>query len=211
MTTILVYGDSNSHGTIPLQRLGQAARFAPQHRWPAVMADRLGPEIRVIDEGLPGRTTVHDDPIEGGARNGLAVLPAVLLSHAPLDLLVLMLGTNDLKSRFSITAWEIARAVERLVVTARTELPGLDIMIIAPAPVREVGSLQDVFVGAEARQSGLTAHLARVAETQGCGFVDASTHIEVSMVDGVHWEAPAHVSFGTAMADLVAARLKGRT
>ncbi|WP_116599647.1 SGNH/GDSL hydrolase family protein [Primorskyibacter marinus] len=211
MTTVLVYGDSNSHGTKPLHQLGHAARFAPNHRWPAVMADKLGPEVRVIDEGLPGRTTVHDDPIEGGARNGLAVLPAVLLSHAPLDLLVLMLGTNDLKSRFSITAWEIARAVERLVLTARTDLPALDVLIVAPAPVQEIGTLRDVFVGAEARQVGLSAHLARVATTQGCGFVDAGAHIEVSVVDGVHWDAPAHLAFGAVMAGQVAARLKAGT
>jgi lysophospholipase L1-like esterase len=79
----------------------------------------------VISEGLPGRTTVHDDLVEGGKRSGLEVLPAILPSHAPLDLMLLMLGTNDLKPRFSVTAAEIARSIERLVVEARNIMPGL--------------------------------------------------------------------------------------
>ena len=207
MQTVLIYGDSNTHGTKPLQRPGQSERFSPAHRWPAVMAARLGGDVRVIDEGLPGRTTVHDDPIEGGARNGLSVLPAILPSHAPIDLLVIMLGTNDLKSRFSVTSWEIARSVERLVLAARAELPGLAVLIVAPVPVREVGGLKEVYVGAERRQEGLNAHLAQIAKAQGCGFVDAGSYIEVSDIDGVHWDAEAHVSFAAVMAEKVADQL----
>jgi lysophospholipase L1-like esterase len=83
----------------------------------------LGPEFTVISEGLPGRTTVHDDTVEGGKRSGVEVLPAILPSHAPVDLMLLMLGTNDLKPRFSVTAAEIARSLERWSSKRETSCP----------------------------------------------------------------------------------------
>ncbi|AHM02517.1 lipolytic enzyme, G-D-S-L [Roseibacterium elongatum DSM 19469] len=125
MTTVLCYGDSNTHGTVPIEAIGQRRRYPRGTRWPDAMGAALGPRYEVLAEGLPGRTTVHDDPIEGGKRSGLEVLPAILLSHEPVDLLILMLGTNDLKPRFSVTSHEIARSIERLIVTARQILPDL--------------------------------------------------------------------------------------
>ena len=106
MAVILCYGDSNTHGTMPMRGAGVSERHPKMQRWPEVMARRLGPAHDVISEGLPGRTTVHDDPVEGGERSGIKVLPAILHSHKPIDLMVLMLGTNDLKPRFSVTAHE---------------------------------------------------------------------------------------------------------
>ena len=207
MAVVLCYGDSNTHGTKPLVSLGAFERYARGDRWPDVMADRLGTEHSVLSEGLPGRTTVHDDLVEGGMRNGLTVLPAILHSHKPIDLMVLMLGTNDLKHRFSVTAFEIARSVERLVVATKAEGVVQDILIVSPAPVKEAGVLTDVFAGAEARQAGLANHLADVAERQGCGFVDAGASVEVSSVDGVHWNVAAHHAFGATMAHAVKERL----
>ncbi|WGW02939.1 SGNH/GDSL hydrolase family protein [Tropicibacter oceani] len=200
MAVILCYGDSNTHGTRPMALAGVSERFDVGRRWPDVMAAELGDSHQVIAEGLPGRTTVHDDMVEGGARNGLSVLPAILHSHKPLDLMVLMLGTNDLKNRFSVTAYEIARSVERLVLATRAEQLVDRIVIVAPAPVRECGTLVDVFAGAEARQQGLEAHLQDVAGRLGCGFVAAGDTVAVSGRDGVHWEEEAHLRFGAVMA-----------
>lgn len=208
MAVILCYGDSNTHGTVPMLQRGGDARFARRARWPDVLGRELGPSHQVIAEGLPGRTTVHEDAVEGGMRNGLAVLPAVLHSHKPLDMVVVMLGTNDLKNRFSVTALEIARSVGRLAVCVRAELPGTDVMLVAPAPVRETGSLAEVFEGAERRQVGIEGHLRDLAEELGCGFVEAGRHVAVSPVDGVHWEDAAHEVFGTALATCVADRLR---
>ncbi|MGJ8604822.1 MAG: SGNH/GDSL hydrolase family protein [Marivita sp.] len=207
MAVILCYGDSNTHGTTPLIQLGAFARHAPGDRWPDVMAQALGPGHTVISEGLPGRTTVHDDLVEGGMRNGMTVLPAILHSHAPIDLVLLMLGTNDLKHRFSVTAFEIARSLERLVQATRAELGPVDIVMMAPAPVREAGVLRDVFAGAEARQDGLAEHIAAAAARQGCGFANAGAVVEVSDVDGVHWNAGAHHALGEVMARAVVERL----
>ncbi len=203
MATILCYGDSNTHGTKPIHVLGMSQRYGPEDRWPEVMARALGAEHRVIDEGLPGRTTVHDDLIEGGMRNGLTVLPAVLQSHVPLDLMVLMLGTNDLKHRFPVLSVEIARSLERLITTARSEVPDLPVLLVAPVPVREEGSLVEVFEGAEKRQERLTRQVAATAERLDCAFFDAGTVATVSPIDGVHWEADSHHALGAALADKV--------
>src|SRR5689334_22120556 len=81
--TIVCFGDSNTYGTPPLTDLEDSRRFDADTRWPGAMARTLGPEWRVIEEGLPGRTTVHDDPIEGFWKNGIKVLPSVIESHRP--------------------------------------------------------------------------------------------------------------------------------
>ncbi len=207
MPVVLCYGDSNTHGSVPLTQPGRFDRHPRGARWPDVMAEALGPETQVIAEGLPGRTTVHDDPVEGGCRNGIAVLPAVLHSHRPIDLLVVMLGTNDLKPRFSVTAHDIARSVERICLAARAEGVVADVMILAPVPVTEAGILADVFAGASLRQTGLAQNLCATADRIGAGFVDAGMHVTVSPVDGVHWTPEAHRRFGKVMAKAVAARL----
>lgn len=208
MKTVLCYGDSNTHGTVPLTRLGAFERYPRGSRWPDAMADALGSGVEVIAEGLPGRTSVHDDHVEGGKRNGLDVLPAILMSHVPLDLLVILLGTNDLKPRFAVSAFEIARSVERLALEARRYLPGLDILLVAPAPVAPAGVLAEAFEGALARQAELPRHLEEAAARQGCGFLDAGAHVAVSPVDGVHWTPEGHAIFSAAMASAVSARLR---
>ena len=110
--SLMIFGDSNTHGTPPITTLGASARFDHRHRWTSLLAAQL-PDWEVVVEGQPGRTTLHDDPIEGSHRNGIRVLPALLESHRPLHLVVVMLGTNDLKHRFSVTAWDIAQSLER--------------------------------------------------------------------------------------------------
>lgn len=207
MKTILVYGDSNSHGTPPLRGLPAEGRHPKPDRWPEVMAAALGAGFDVITDGLPGRTTVHEDHVEGGARNGAAVLPSSLHAHKPLDLVIIMLGTNDLKKRFSVSSWEVARSVARLIGIVNAQGLGCDVMVVSPVPVRETGTLTEVFAGAEARQAGLDAHLEDVARDAGAGFFAAGSVAQVSDVDGVHLAIGAHRALGAAMADVVKARL----
>ncbi|HEY4163653.1 MAG TPA: GDSL-type esterase/lipase family protein, partial [Dongiaceae bacterium] len=102
MKTILCYGDSNTFGTAPMHHLDDARRYGPGERWAGVVRLALGAEWWLVEEGLPGRTTVLDDPIEGANRNGITHLSACLESHWPLDVVVIMLGTNDLKARFGM-------------------------------------------------------------------------------------------------------------
>ena len=206
--TLVAYGDSNTHGTIPMATLEDAGRHPPDVRWPGVLAAALGPDWRVIEEGHPGRTTVHPDPIAGVHRNGLAVLPAILESHRPIDLVVLMLGTNDLKLRFMVPAVEIAVSVEKLALCVKQSgcgpaLGAPELLIVAPPPVEEAGCLAEVFEGAAAKSRRLAGLYAETARRQGAGFLDAGEAARVSPVDGVHLDAAAHAALGRAVAGAV--------
>lgn len=201
MARVLVYGDSNTHGTIPLRDLGPSRRYPPGVPWPDVLASLTGDTV--IAEGLPGRTTVHEDTVDGGARNGAAVLPAVLLSHTPLDAVVIMLGTNDLKPRFATSAFDIAKSVERLIAMTRALVPAAKILVICPAPVRENGVLVDAFAGAQARQAGLEAHMEAAAARAGAAFARAGDFVAVSDVDHVHFEAAGHRALAESIAPVL--------
>ena len=117
---ILCFGDSNTWGYAPVS----ADRYPADVRWTGVMAHLLGDRFHVTEEGQNGRTTVWDDPLEGGHKNGLVYLTACLESHHPIDLVILMLGTNDLKARFSLTALDISLGAERLVQTIQKSVWG---------------------------------------------------------------------------------------
>lgn len=203
---ILCFGDSNTHGTPPLPSLGAAVpRYDARTRWPSVLAAELGPAHEVIEEGQPGRTTVHDDPIEGAHRNGLTVLPAVLESHVPLDLVIIKLGTNDLKQRFGLTTLDVALGAGRLIRCCKAFVPGVQVLLVAPPPVEETGALAEIFAGGAARSARLGAAMAQVAQTEGAAFLDAGRHIAVDPLDGVHYGAGSHRVLGRAVAD----RLRG--
>ena len=110
MRHVLIYGDSNTWGYIPVSR----SRYDGDTRWPGVLQKILGKGYRVIEEGLNGRTTVLEDPLQKG-RNGSTYLLPCLESHRPLDLVVIMLGTNDMKHRYGVSAEEIAMGMEVLI------------------------------------------------------------------------------------------------
>lgn len=210
--TVLCYGDSNTHGTVPMATLEDMARFAPAERWPGVMGAELGAGWRVIEEGLPGRTTVHPDPISGVHKNGLAVLPAVLESHRPIDLVVLMLGTNDLKWRFQVPAVEIGESVSRLVHVIHHSFAGPGgaapkVLLLAPPTVLEVGCLGEIFAGAAEKSHRLAGVYAGIAQRHGLAFLDTGTVIVSSPVDGVHFDAPEHAKLGRAVAGAVKAMM----
>ncbi len=208
--TVLVYGDSNSHGTKPLPDLQTRGRFARSDRWPGVMAARLGAGWHLIEEALPGRTTVHPDPVSGHHKNGLPVLPAILESHAPVDLVILMLGTNDLKARFGLPPVEIAICVEQLVRVIRHSVTGPGgkppaLLLVCPPPVLEAGCLAEIYAGAAPKSHRLADAYAAVAERWNLAFLDAGQVIAPSPVDGVHFEVEDHHRLGQAIAAAVEA------
>lgn len=207
---VLAYGDSNTHGTAPMATLEDMGRHGPGERWPGVLARELGAGWRVVEEGLPGRTTVHPDPISGVHKNGLALLPAALESHRPVDVVALMLGTNDLKHRFQVPVVEIADSVSQLVHYIRHSYTGPGeaqpgVLLIAPPPVLEAGCLADIFEGGAVKSQRLAEAYGAVAKRHGCGFLDAGEVIVSSPVDGVHFDAAEHGKLGRA----VAAALRG--
>lgn len=203
MATVLLYGDSNTYGTPPMATLAEDRRFDAATRWPGVLRAALGPDVTVIEEGHPGRTTVHDDPIEGAHRNGLTILPAIVESHRPIDLAVLMLGTNDHKGRFGLTGFDIARGARRLVEVMQASGHVRRILWICPPPPRERGCLAEMFLGAEGRGGTVAAHAKTMAAELGVAFLDAGAIIAVDPLDGVHLNEAAHATLGKAVAEKV--------
>ena len=209
---ILCFGDSNTHGTIPMPTIDSFGRFPHDSRWPSVMARKLGDDYEVIAEGHPGRTTAHDDPIEGINRNATRVLQALLDSHLPIDLVIIKLGTNDLKYRFHLSATDVSFGVENLVRLVRASIAGPGrmapkVMVVCPPPIIEVGDLGDIFAGGAVKSQHLSAAFAKMARRLDVPLVDAGQLIAVSPVDGIHYEAEAQVALGQVMADRVQAEL----
>jgi lysophospholipase L1-like esterase len=187
---------------------GGGHRFAPDRRWPGVMRRHLGGGWEVIEEGHPSRTTVRDDPIEGRHKNGLRALPILLESHMPIDLVILMLGTNDLKHRFASTASDIADSIEILVrLIQRSEAgpagaqPAL--IVVSPAPMQEVDRFADMFLGGALKSQQLGGFIRDVARRTGATFVDAGAFVESSSIDGIHLDSDAHRILGLELARVV--------
>lgn len=206
--TLLCFGDSNTHGTIAMEALGGIARFERDERWPGRLALQLGAQWHVVEEGHPGRTTVHDDPIEGPHRNGATVLPSLLESHRPIDLVVLMLGTNDLKPRFSLTSAEIALSAEKIVKMIQASDAGPmgqapAILLVAPVPVIETGCLAPVFAGGAEKSAALAKLYKDVAARLGTFYFDAGSVAECDPIDGVHLSKDAHNAIADALFTLI--------
>ena len=208
MPDILIFGDSNTHGTLPLAHLGDEGRYPPGMRWPDIAGATLGPDWRLVVEGLPGRTATLDDPVEGGLRNGLRILPALLHSHKPLDLVVIALGTNEQKHCFGLGALDIARGIGRLSREVRAQGLGARLLLVSPAAVRERGCLAEIFAGAEARSAALPGHLEQVARAEGAAFFDAARIVATDDLDGVHLGEAAQAKLGAAMATAIRGALR---
>jgi lysophospholipase L1-like esterase len=182
-------------------------RYAPDERWPGVLRAELGSSWLVIEEGLNGRTTVSDDPVEGIEKNGSRYLLPCLSSHKPLDVVVVMLGTNDLKARFNKSAWEIAAGVGRLVDIVKTT-PAVgrggrlsEILVVCPPPMLDsLPGYAEMFAGAQPKSREMALHMRRTAKANGVHFFNAGTVIESSTVDGFHLDPDAHMSLGKAIA-----------
>ena len=196
MKTVLCFGDSNTYGYDPSTGL----RYPESVRWTALLQKHLGSEYRVIEEGCNGRTTVFDDPIEGW-KKGLDYLRPCLNTHKPVDIVIMMLGSNDLKEIFHATPEDIAAGAETLVKdiidftgTKQGFVP--KIILVSPPEIGEdiknspfYGSFYE---NAIERSKALSPLYKKLAEEYGCTFVDAAAHIKASPVDSLHLSPDAH-------------------
>ena len=203
MKTVLCYGDSNTWGADPTQ----PRRFGLDTRWAAILRTSLGNDFWVVEEGLNGRTTVWDDPIEGH-KNGKAQLPSILVTHHPFDLIIIMLGTNDLKMRFNVPACDIADGAGVLVDLVNQSGCGPDgsapqTLLIAPPPVAQLSGFAAMFEGATEKSKLFAQEYARVAALKGCHFMNAGATIVSSDADGIHLDPDQHVKLGHAIATKV--------
>lgn len=209
MTLVLCFGDSNTHGTPPMQAETEYRRFDAETRWPTRMARALGWDL--VEEGLPGRTAQWGDAVMGPHMNGIDGLKIALHSHGPIDWLVLMLGTNDAKARFGASAEAITGGIAALLDIAQSpEIQarhgGFRVLLVCPPPVMEgVGPIANQFHGAHRRGAALPRLFKALADTRGVAFLDAGQVISVSPQDGVHFDAASHA----VLADAVAAALRG--
>jgi lysophospholipase L1-like esterase len=197
---IVCYGDSNTWGFDPATR----ERFPAEVRWTGVLGGELGAAYQVIEEGLNGRTTVWDDPLELG-RSGIAYLRPCLESHRPLDLVTIMLGTNDLKRRFGVSGSDIAQGAGLLVEIAqhfarRGDGSPAAVLLMAPPPVGRLSQLARMFEGAEEKSREFGQHYRMVAEWYGVPLLDAGEVIVSSDLDGIHFEDAEHRKLGLAVA-----------
>ena len=202
MKTVLCFGDSNTWGYSPLD----GSRHPHDVRWTGVLQRLLGSDYLVIEEGLNGRTNVTNEE-ERPIRSGLDVLSILLESHRPLDLVVIMLGTNDLKHDFNLSAEEIAdgaRQVCRSVIDCEYLVDPPQILLISPTHVELMTEEeQDIFIGAIEKSRELARHYQVVAEDLGIHFLDASRIVVKTNLDGVHWAADQHKAFGGKLANLI--------
>lgn len=206
MPTLLCFGDSNTHGTVPIADLvHRDPRLAPDIRWPGVCGAALGPDWTVIEEGLPGRTAAFPDPVMGDHMDGRTGLKIALSSHGPIDWLTIMLGTNDVKTRFGATPEAITGGVASLLDIAlgadiQAKHGGFKILLICPPPVAEVGVFAGEFFGGTDKSKALVPLFAALATARGCALLNASAHITTSPVDGIHYCADMHEKLGHAVA-----------
>ncbi|MDR0361364.1 MAG: SGNH/GDSL hydrolase family protein [Planctomycetota bacterium] len=205
--TILCYGDSNTWGYVP----GAEKRRFPQYvRWPGVLFKLLRTGFRVLEEGLCARTTVLDDPIEsafGVERNGAKLIGSVLASQAPIDLVIIMLGTNDLKRRFSMTAADIAAGVGFLAQRARSSEfgPGFiappEVLVVCPPAIWEVeANFGPAFKGGREKSLEFSTVFNRMGKELGFPILFAEDFVHSDPADGIHLSAESHEALGQELA-----------
>lgn len=204
MQNILCFGDSNTFGYIP-----GGGRYPRHVRWTGRLQMRLGQGWHVTEEGMCGRTTVWDDPIDS-MRCGIRYLPIVLNSHQPLDMAVVSLGTNDCKSIFCAPPDVIAMGLRR-VIRCILQHPydiGAAPRIVIVSPIHigdmEKSAMHPAFDGSSAEKSRRLAPLFRDAALErGCLFLDAAQIAAPSERDHLHMEPEGHAALADALAKLI--------
>jgi lysophospholipase L1-like esterase len=205
MKTILCYGDSLTWG----YNAEGPGRHAYQDRWPSVLQAELGAGFRVIAEGLNGRTTVFDDHMAAADRNGVRLLPTMLDTHAPVDVLILFLGANDMKPWIAGRAISARFGMERLIEAANSFPFGFDyahpkILIVSPPPLCKTDTPEFAEMFSAIDESQKLAGAYRVAAKEmGCTFFDAGTVAKTTPLDGVHLDAENTRAIGRALAPVV--------
>ena len=205
MKTVLCYGDSITWGRNPTD----GTRFPFEQRWTGVLQARLGSDYRIIEEGLGGRTVATESWVMP-YRDGRAMLGPIIESHAPLDWVIIMLGTNDCGPTYHLSVGDIAFGVTTMLWNVAKSAAGPGgkaprMLVVSPPHFGRFTAFMDLFFrGAEETNRGLASAYATVAESCGACFLDAARVVPPSPVDGVHPDANGHRQLGEAIATLVA-------
>jgi lysophospholipase L1-like esterase len=206
MKNILAFGDSLTWGVVALAD----ARHSFEDRWPNALAAGLNGKVHVVEEGQNGRTTVFDDETTFESRNGSVALPLLLISHQPLDLVIIMLGTNDIKFAARCRAFDASMGMERLIQIVRNanyikgyKIP--EILIMSPPCLVPTDDewFNELWGHAIAESKLFAKHYARVAEEQGVHFFDAGSVAVADKTDGGHLDAANTRAIGVALVPVV--------
>ena len=205
---ILCFGDSLTWGFDPVNMV----RFPEESRWPVVMGKILGEEYQVIEEGQNGRTIALEDPAEG-EKNGLTYLLPCLESHTPLELLIILLGSNDCKYKFSYSGIEIAGEMQRFLEKAlsynhfRCE-DHFQILLVAPPLISD--AIKDSWLGenfgyeyAVELSKKIAGWYEQLAQRYHVHFLNAAEYVKASDADGCHLDAAGQVRLGEVLAQYV--------
>ena len=204
---IVCFGDSNTHGYCadPADCADGGARFNESERWTCLLQKALGEEYLVLEEGLGGRTTVFADPLHE-SMDAVSVAYPVLMSHEPVDLLVIMLGTNDTKERFAANAAAIAVGMERLIQKCQSTpcwgAKGPNILVVCPPPLGAGFHDEVMGKGCVEKSVALPPYMKVVAERNGCAYFDAKD-CEMNPVDFTHLTKQGHAKLAEELAKLV--------
>lgn len=206
MRTILCYGDLLTWGLDPVA----SQRHRLEDRWPSVLQAAFGPDIHVVAEGLNGRTTAFSDDLAGEDRHGARTLPTILGMHQPLDLVIIMLGSNDMKPWIHGDPLAAAHGMRRLVQIVRGHpyfgnAPAPNVLLVSPPVVSETSNSDFAIMFARGTETSLqlAVHYKAVADEMGCAFFDAATVAKTTPLDGVHLDAKNTRAIGSALAPVV--------
>ncbi len=209
MKKIVCFGDSNTYGYDP----ATGGRFDENTRWPKRLAKLLGDGYEIFEEGQNGRTIANDDPWEGGTKCGMDYVLPMLETKRP-DLLIIMLGTNDLKLKFSLPAPDIAGSLQNMLMKIRgycehyLSCPDMKILIISPPALSEPfeeSYFAPFFGGGDtvARSKELAAWYKLVAEQYGCFFLNATDKISAGDTDHLHLDPEGHAKLAELVKESV--------
>ncbi len=211
MKHIVCFGDSNTHGYCadPKDNMEGGNRFNEQERWTCLLQKQLGTDYLVLEEGLSGRTTVFDDPLHE-SMSGLDVIYSCLMSHEPVDLLVVMLGTNDTKARLGANASVIGLGMQRLLDKAKS-VPAWrttpNILLICPPHIGQ--GLYDcpegepMGLGCPEKSQALAPYYEALAKANGYAFLDAEGVAEFNKIDCMHLTAKGHRQLAAKLAEMI--------
>ncbi|WP_028390134.1 GDSL-type esterase/lipase family protein [Bacillus cihuensis] len=193
---IVCFGDSNTWGF----DARTMKRFSDGVRWTSLLGELLGDDFQVVEEGLSGRTSVVDDPLFEGL-NGYSYIHPCLMSHAPLELVIIMLGTNDTKERFHLTSYNIAQGIARLSLKAKNTPVGENgrfpkVLVIAPPPIGK--EYYDTDIGksmgreCDRKSDELAVHISGLLQAQGIEFLDTKGLVPMNQIDFMHLDEEGH-------------------
>ena len=202
--TVVCFGDSLTWGFNPVDK----SRYGHDVRWTRLLQKELGDSYYVVEEGINGRTTVFEDPVRGD-KNGLQQLAGIRKTHMPIDILIIMLGSNDLQDRFGLSADAIGLAMGRVLFAATQPTDDVEgrapkVLLMAPPPLGDFTGKEYAGVYSNAHGGVQSRRLAEVyealAQTYGAAFFNTGTVITASEVDAIHFEAAPQAELAMAVA-----------